>query len=111
MLVSVLLLILVYGSSGFLKNLPDVLILLYLATYSIGVKYLWKGNLTLLLIFSVGVTATGPLIESLIALTSQFHYLSPDLWKVPIWLPLIYLNAVFIGANFDNYISGQLRNR
>lgn len=106
-LISLLVLVVVYASSGFLKDVSYIACLIYLAVFVAAARYLWRGPMKLLAILAISAAIIGPAAESLISLTGQFHYLHPQLWKVPVWLPFIYINVVFIAANFDNFLEDR----
>lgn len=108
---SLLVLVAVYGSSGFLKSTPYVAAVTYFLVFSVTARYLWLESKKLLAIYAISVALIGTLIESLITLTGQFHYLHSELWRVPIWLPFIYMNSIFITSNFDNFIGSYRQNR
>ncbi len=50
---------------------------------------------------AVAAAVLGPLVESAIVGTGAFRYLHPDLGRVPMWLPALYLWAAYCGAGLD----------
>ncbi|HEV2361967.1 MAG TPA: hypothetical protein VGS21_09720 [Acidimicrobiales bacterium] len=108
---SVGVLVAVYGSSGLLKSVPVVSCALYLLTFAAGTRLWWRESWGLLALTAIGLAIGGPLVESLITLTGGFHYADRDVWRVPVWLPLIYLNAAFVAATFDNLVDDVISTR
>lgn len=65
------------------------------------------GTKEIIVYLGCGVAIIGPLIEALITITGQFHYMDHTLFIMPVWLPFIYINSVLIAANFDIFLENR----
>lgn len=90
--VSLVLLSVVYASSGVFNQHPRVLLVAMLAFYALRMGY--EGSRSLLVV-SVLMAIGGSSIEASLCALGKFYYRVPDGMGVPMWLPGVYLHGAF----------------
>jgi hypothetical protein len=83
----------VYGMTALLWRRPGVLIAVLIALLVIRLPALQKtggANMVPAAMLVIG----GPVMEASLSAAGLFAYASPDIAGVPLWLPLLYMNAV-----------------
>lgn len=84
---------LVYGSSGFVQDLPRLAFAAYVGLFMLRAWALDAPGVTAhALVFAVGGTA----FEAAFSSTGAFWYIRPDQGGVPVWLPGLYLHGTFL---------------
>lgn len=90
----------------FFKNIT-LLALFLLLTYIVGCLLAWQEPARLLIAQTFGVIVVAGAAELFVINLGGFSYSSPSFWGMPVWLPLLYINTIFVAAYVDNYISAH----
>lgn len=103
--------VVVYAASGFLKMMPAIALVLFTAAFIGGVLTTPKSAQRALLLHGLGAGLMGPAAEALISSTGTFHYTFPDVMGVPVWLPALYLNAARASHVVDRWLMARERGQ
>jgi Protein of unknown function (DUF2878) len=87
-----------YVVTGVLRRHPWAIVLVLIALW-LGMLLVHRDRATRLTV-SLSLAVVGPVYESLLTWTGAFHYtVTPVVLRVPVWLPLLYLNAGVLAAS------------
>lgn len=90
--------VLAYTATGAFHHHPWLIAIILVAVLA-GMLLAHRDKRTLLSV-SIGLGIIGPIYESLLTWTGAFRYsVTPLALRVPLWLPLLYLNAGVLAAS------------